>query len=57
MKFKEKIEFALLKKFEKGKCFLCGKPCLPDYYLHPECALSYEAERLKTIREVYGDKI
>jgi len=58
MQIKEKIEFALLKEFIKGTCFLCRKPTEdPEAYVHYVCAEAYQSQKEKVIKEAYSDKI
>lgn len=40
-----------IKKFELGKCFICGKECGKEAYIHNECAIAYSDEKNKRIKE------
>lgn len=43
---------ALDVNFTKGKCFICGKACLPEAYGHYECAIAYSEYKLQQKRAV-----
>lgn len=40
-----------IKKFEKGKCFICGKETEGDTYAHSYCCEAYSDEKAKRIKE------
>lgn len=46
------------KQLVEGSCFICGKPCQYDAYVHFACAIAYEDAkkgRVKKLMEKYGD--
>ena len=40
-----------LRQLVEGECFLCFEPCKPTGYVHSSCAIAYEDEKHKRIRE------
>jgi hypothetical protein len=38
-------------EFKPGECFLCGLACEKDCVLHYECALAYDDEKKKRLKE------
>ena len=38
--------------FIVGICFLCGYPCKEGCYLHEVCAVAYDDEKKKKIKEI-----
>lgn len=53
MKTIDKLFIENIKKWEKGKCFICGNPCLEDYFCHEACSIAYDDEKKKRLKEAW----
>lgn len=42
--------------FTQGTCFICGNRCNLNNYVHYECAVAYENEKEKKIKEMKNEE-
>lgn len=40
-----------IKQYEKGRCFICTKECDKEGYVHDYCALAFQEDHKKRMRE------